>query len=110
MRTAVRTREPATTNCDALVVMADALLAREIEERSTGARFQIMINVDAEVLAGDAEGTCELDRGPALAPETARRLSCDASIVQAVHDAVDRARAASRKAPAIPAGTRAVRT
>jgi hypothetical protein len=106
MRTAVRTRELATTNCDALIVMADALLARETGERSSGARFQIQINVDAEVLAGDTEGTCELDGGPAIAPETARRLSCDASIVEAVHDAADRAHPSSQKAPAIPAATR----
>jgi hypothetical protein len=30
----------------------------------------------------DAEGGCELAEGPALAAETARRLACDASVVE----------------------------
>jgi hypothetical protein len=34
------------------------------------------------VLADDGEGGCELDDGSALAAETARRLACDASLVQ----------------------------
>ena len=55
------------------------------------------------MLTDHADGTCELDDGPALAPETVRRPACDASIVQAAGTAVDRA---WNKAPAIPAPTR----
>ena len=41
-----------------------------------------MIHVDAAALAGAAEDAqCQLDHGPALAVETARRLLCDTSTV-----------------------------
>ena len=50
-----------------------------------GDRFQVVVNVDADVLAHDyPDGVCELADGPALAPETVRRISCDASIVEAL--------------------------
>ena len=106
MRSAERHREVATTNCDALVMMAEALLAIRDSDCSRSDRFQIMIHVDDAVLTGDADGRCELDNGPALAPETVRRIACDASIVHAVYDAVDRLVGTTRKAPAIPASTR----
>jgi hypothetical protein len=87
-------------------MMAEALLASGPAARNGGDRFQIVVNADVNVLKDDGEGTCALDDGPALAPETVRRLACDASIVIAVHDAVDRLVGTSKKAPAIPASTR----
>jgi hypothetical protein len=102
-RSAERTGDPAATNSDALLLLAETFLAQAEPESGGGDRFQIVVNVDAEVLTDDADGTCELDDGPALAPETVRRLACDASIVQAAGAAVDRAWG---KAPAIPAATR----
>jgi hypothetical protein len=95
----------AATNVDALTMMAEAFLA-SAPAASRGDRFQIVVNADLDVLGEGAEGTCALDDGPALAPETVRRLACDASIVIAVHDAVDRLVGTSKKAPAIPASTR----
>jgi hypothetical protein len=41
----------------------------------------VVVHVDEDALAGSGGG-CELDDGPALAPETARRLTCDASLVE----------------------------
>jgi hypothetical protein len=96
-------RESAATNGDALMLLAETFLAHAAPEHM-GDRFQVVINVDAGMLTDDdADGTCELDDGPALAPETVRRISCDASIVEAGDAAVDRAWG---KAPAIPAATR----
>src|SRR5262249_53813515 len=103
MRSAERTGERATTNSDALLLRAETFLAAAKPESGGGERCQIVVNVDADVLTDDVDGTCELDDGPALAPETVRRLSCDASIVEAAGSAVDRA---WNKAPAIPAATR----
>ncbi len=40
------------------------------------------LHADEAVLSHDGEGGCELDDGSALSPETARRLACDASVVQ----------------------------
>lgn len=88
----------AARNPDALVAVADSALA-STASRSGGDRFQVVVHVDAETLVGGgaaaAAGTgagadageaarCELDRGPALAPETVRRLACDASVVSVV--------------------------
>jgi hypothetical protein len=94
--------EPAATNSDALMLLAESFLTHAAPKHM-GDRFQVVVNVDAAVLADDEDGICELDDGPALAPETVRRISCDASIVEATDSAVDRA---WRKAAAIPAATR----
>ena len=106
-RSAERSGEPAATNSDALMLLAETFLTHAAPEHS-GDRFQVVIHVGADVLSDDADGICELDDGPALAPETVRRISCDTSIVEAASSAVDHA--LDRKAPAIPAATsRAVR-
>ena len=47
-----------------------------------GASYQVVVHVDESVLSHDDDGSCELDEGSALAPETARRLACDASVVR----------------------------
>jgi hypothetical protein len=41
----------------------------------------VVVHVDADTLAGDDGGGCALDDEAAVAPETARRLACDASVV-----------------------------
>ena len=69
------------TSADALVVMAEGFLANGTGGRTGGDRFQIVLHTEADVLTHDAEGICEIDDGPTIAPETARRLACDSSIV-----------------------------
>src|SRR5207249_10908354 len=65
---------------DALVAMAKTVLAAEGDR--VPARPEVMVHVDAAVLAhDDPAGRCELEAGCALAPETARRLACDAAII-----------------------------
>ena len=46
-----------------------------------GDRFQVLVHVEQEALDREGDGSCLLADGPAVAPETARRLACDASIV-----------------------------
>jgi hypothetical protein len=41
-----------------------------------------VVHVDAATLAHDGDGDCGLEGGPALSPEVARRLGCDASVVR----------------------------
>ena len=43
-----------------------------------------MVHVDAAVLTADGSGRCELDEGPVISPETARRLGCDAERVASI--------------------------
>jgi hypothetical protein len=77
------------SNADALLVMAETLLASGPAERTGGDAHQIVVHVDAATLAsggGDEPdpGGCQLEHGEALEPETARRLACDASVVRIV--------------------------
>ena len=71
--------EPRQTNADAVGAMAD--LALSGADRTGGERHQVVVHVDEDALAS-GRGGCELDGGPSLSAETARRLSCDASVVQ----------------------------
>jgi hypothetical protein len=45
-----------------------------------GDRYLVCVQVDEAALRPGGEGACLLEDGPALAPETARRLACDASV------------------------------
>lgn len=70
------------SNAEALIAVAEASLAQPDGSRPGGERYQIVLHVDEGVLSQDAEGSCELEDGSALSPETARRLGCDASVVR----------------------------
>ena len=85
-------------------MMVESFLANG-PARNGGDRYQVVVNVDADVLADDADGVCELDDGPSLAAETARRLMCDASIL-VVTDGKGGRVEIGKKAPAIPRATR----
>jgi len=94
--------EPRPTNADALAALAD--LALSGGDRIGGERHQVVVHVDEEALAGRGGG-CELEEGPALASETARRLSCDASIV-VLRERNGKPLSVGRKTRAVPAGLR----
>jgi len=70
------------SNAEALAAVAEASLAGGDGARTGGERYQVVVHADEAALATDGEGGCELEDGSALAPETARRLSCDASVVR----------------------------
>jgi len=71
---------------EALAVMAESFLATGDQALAGGDRNQIVVHVDVETLKHDHAGRCELEDGPAIAAETARRLSCDASLISIVED------------------------
>jgi hypothetical protein len=96
----------AATNIDALAMIVESFLEHGASERNGGDRYQVVINADAAVLSDDIGGMCEIDGGPALAPETVRRLACDASIVIVSGDGERRVIQEGGKAPAIPSATR----
>ena len=58
--------------------LAELSLAAGAAGRSGAERYQVVVHVDA------GEGASVLEDGPALAPETAERLACDASLVEIV--------------------------
>lgn len=73
---------PAVRRADALAALAETFLAGGPRVRGGAERTMLHVVVDAAVLEDAAEdGCCSLDDGPALPPETVRRLGCDASVV-----------------------------
>jgi len=63
------------TKAEALVALA----------RGEAKPCELVVHLDADSLIADKSGMqCELEDGPALAPETARRLGCDAAVVMMV--------------------------
>jgi hypothetical protein len=67
------------TNADALSLVAESFLAHGPKERAGPQRARLLVHVDANALSGDS-GHCELENGPAIDPETARRLGCDGQL------------------------------
>jgi hypothetical protein len=72
---------PRSPKVEALVDLAHASLSGPTGDRSDRERSRVAVHVDAAALANDAPGRCELESGPAISTETARRLGCDASTV-----------------------------
>ena len=74
---------PAEARADALLAIADAHLAGDRGARTGGDRYQVVVHVDAPALTGEGDARrCGLEDGTPLPAATARRLACDASVVQ----------------------------
>jgi hypothetical protein len=71
---------------DALALVAESFLAHGAMVAPGTDRNQIVMHVAAETLRDRAAGCCEFEHGPSVAAETARRLSCDASIVKLIEN------------------------
>ena len=78
----------AQQQADALVLVAETALHHGIDPGAPGERYQVVVHVDAEVLADtEAPGQSVLDGGTHVSAETSRRLACDASRVVMRHEA-----------------------
>jgi hypothetical protein len=64
--------------------VAESFLAHDVLESPGTERQQIIVHVAAETLRHRTAGCCEIAHGPSIPAETARRLSCDASLVTLV--------------------------
>ncbi|HZP28216.1 MAG TPA: DUF222 domain-containing protein, partial [Acidimicrobiia bacterium] len=78
----------ARTHADALMALVHRAVAGggDDTDAGDGVHAEMSFHVDVDTLATDHGERCELDDGPALAAETARRLACDASVVEIVED------------------------
>jgi hypothetical protein len=79
-------RDPAgARRADALVTVARSALAAGSAERTGPDPCELVVHVDVETLAGEeVKARSEVEDGPALAPETVRRLGCDSAVVPIV--------------------------
>ena len=92
---------------DALVLLAETALHRELDPGAPGKRYQVVVHVDAGVLADpDAAGQSVVDGGTYVPAETSRRLACDASRVIMRHDAAGRIVEVGARARSIPPALR----
>src|SRR5438309_2938146 len=65
---------------DALALVAETALHHGIDPGAPGERYQVVVHVDAPVLAdADAPGQSVLDAGTHVSAETSQLLACDAS-------------------------------
>ena len=97
---------------DALRLMAETFLERRGQETGAGSsadRLQVVVHIDQAILAEQQAAAehgephrCELEDGPALALDTARRLACDATVVGIVEGEDGEPLDVGRKTRSIP--------
>src|SRR5437762_2995430 len=76
---------------DALALLAESALHHGIDPGAPGERYQVVVHVDAAVLADpDQAGQSVLEDGLRVPAGTSQRLACDASRVVMRHDAAGR--------------------
>jgi Domain of unknown function (DUF222)/HNH endonuclease len=97
------------SNADSLVLLAQTALAHGPAVRS-GGEHQVVVHVDVASLAHregapPSQGELRLEGGPALHPETARRLGCDAALVR-VLERDGRPLSVGRRTRAVPPALR----
>ena len=95
---------------DALGLLAESFLAHGAAPLNGGERQQIVVHVDQAVLRRHAAGRCEIEEGPSIAAETARRLGCDASIITIVENEDGEPLDVGRRTRSIPAALRRAMT
>ncbi len=77
----------AQQQADALALLAETALHHELDPGASGERYQVVVHVDAAVLADPNQpGQSVLEEGSHVSAETSRRLACDASRVVMRHD------------------------
>jgi hypothetical protein len=77
----------AQLQADALALLAESALHHGVDPGAPGERYQVVVHVDAPVLADpEAPGQSVLEGGTHVSAETSRRLACDATRVVMRHD------------------------
>ena len=109
--TSVNENRFAQRRADALTTMAETALRHGYDdrlrpqpsaERYQANRYQVVVHVTAETLAAGEDGRCELQCGQHLAPDTARRIACDGSLLRITDDAAGNPLDIGRKTRAVP--------
>src|SRR5439155_20205449 len=78
----------AQQQADALALLAETALHQGIDPGAPGERYQVVVHVDADVLAdADQPGQSVLEDGARVPAGTSQRLACDGSRVVMPHAA-----------------------
>ena len=92
---------------DALALLAETALHHGIDPGAPGERYQVVVHVDAAVLAdADQAGQSALEGGMRVPAGTSQRLACDATRVVMRHDAEGRVIEVGARTRTIPPALR----
>ncbi|HEY2993146.1 MAG TPA: DUF222 domain-containing protein [Methylomirabilota bacterium] len=92
---------------DALGMIAEGALHHDLDPGAPGERYQVVIHVDAPVLADpDQPGQSVLADGDHFSAENSRRMACDASRIVMRHDPDGRVVEVGARTRTIPASLR----
>ena len=91
---------------DALAWMAERVFESGDAPALSPDRHEIVVHVEADVLADGGAGRCEIEHRTAIAAETARRLCCDAGIVPVVDGPNGEPLSVGRRTRSIPPAVR----
>ena len=100
----------AARRADALARVAESFLAHDVLEAPGTDRQQIVVHVAAETLRNRTPGCCEIEDGPSIPAESARRFSCDATIFALIEDEEGEPLNVGRRTRSIPAPLRRLLT
>src|SRR5437016_3068709 len=97
----------AQQQADALALLAETALHHGLDPGAPGERYQVVVHVDAPVLADPEQpGQSVLDGGTHVSAETSQRLACDASRVVMRHDGEGRLLEVGARTRTIPPALR----
>jgi 5-methylcytosine-specific restriction endonuclease McrA len=97
----------AQQQADALALLAETALHHELDPGAPGERYQVVVHVDAAVLADPGQpGQSVLEEGSHVPAGTSQRLACDASRVVMRHDAAGRVVEVGARTRTIPPALR----
>ena len=102
----------AQKRADALLSLSEQALAtldKGLRPLTGGDKYQVMVHLDANLSTDHREAVCRLENGQfltPLAPATARRLACDASLVTVLEDKAGNVLNVGRKTRTIPPAIR----
>ncbi len=104
---AAETPTRAQQQADALALLAETALHHELDPGAPGERYQVVVHVDAAVLADPAQpGQSVLEEGSHVPAGTSQRLACDASRVVMRHDVAGRVVEVGARTRTIPPALR----
>jgi 5-methylcytosine-specific restriction endonuclease McrA len=97
----------AQRQADALALLVETALHHELDPGAPGDRYQVVVHVDAPVLADPEQpGQSLLEDGARVSAETSRRLACDAGRVVMRHDELGRVVEIGARTRTIPTALR----
>jgi hypothetical protein len=97
----------AQQQADALALLAETALHHGLDPGAPGEHYQVVVHVDAPVLADAAQpGQSVLEDGARVSAETSQRLACDASRVVMRHDSDGRLTEIGARTRTIPPALR----